>query len=131
MSVTPRYPSPSYLDYPFAVDGAGRAALTLDDDHVRDLIEQVLFTAPGERVMLPTFGCGLLKLVFEPNSVLLAAATELLVRGSLQRWLQYVIDVRSVRVSAEDDTLVVDVEYVRLVDGNTVAVKIVAPGAAA
>src|SRR5947209_20596723 len=127
---TRRYPQLQYLDYPFAVDGAGRAAVTPSDDHVRDMIEQVLFTAPGERVMLPEFGCGLLKLVFEPNSQLLAAATELLVRGSLQRWLEYVIDVSSVRVSAQDAQLVVDVEYVRLVDGRDVAVRILAPGSA-
>jgi phage baseplate assembly protein W len=127
---SPRYPLLRYLDYPFGIDGNGAAALTLADDHVRDLIEQVLFTAPGERVMLPEFGCGLLKLVFEPNSELLAAATELLVRGSLQRWLEYVIDVSSVRVSADEERLVVDVEYVRLVDGREVAVRIVAPGSA-
>ncbi|HEY2160875.1 MAG TPA: GPW/gp25 family protein [Solirubrobacteraceae bacterium] len=127
---TRRYPQPRYLDYPLAIDGSGRAALTLADDHVRDMIEQVLFTAPGERVMLPEFGCGLLKLVFEPNSDLLAAATELLVRGSLQRWLEYVIDVSSVKVRTDDSTLVVDVEYVRLVDGREVAVRIIAPGSA-
>jgi phage baseplate assembly protein W len=127
---TRRYPELNYFDYPFSIDGSGRAALSLADDHVRDLIEQVLFTAPGERVMLPEFGCGLLKLVFEPNSVLLAAATELLVRGSLQRWLEYVIDVTSVKVNATEEQLVVDVEYVRLVDGREVAVRILAPGAA-
>ena len=86
--------SPS--DYPFSIAGGGRAALTLGDDHVRDMIEQVLFTAPGERVMLPEFGCGLLTLDIRAQSELLAAATELLVRGSLQRWLSYVIDVSSV-----------------------------------
>jgi hypothetical protein len=131
MSFSPRYPAPTYLDYPFTIDGSGRAATTLDDDHVRDLIEQVLFTAPGERVMLPEFGCGLLKLVFEPSSMFLAAATELLVRGSLQRWLQYVIDVRSVKVTADEEQLVVALEYVRMIDGNTVSVTIAAPGAAA
>ena len=127
---TRRFPARQYLDYPFAIESSGRAALTLADDHVRDMIEQVLFTAPGERVMLPEFGCGLLKLVFEPNAELLAAATELLVRGSLQRWLEYVIDVTSVKVSADEAELVVDVEYVRLVDGGEVTVRIVAPGAA-
>jgi phage baseplate assembly protein W len=126
----PRYPVPEYLAYPFAVDGSGRAARTVDDEHVREMVEQVLFTAPGERVMLPEFGCGLLKLVFEPNSHLLAAATELLVRGSLQRWLGYVIDVSSVRVSAQEERLVVDVEYVRLVDESAMSIRIVAPGTA-
>jgi phage baseplate assembly protein W len=126
----PRYPVPEYLACPFAVDGSGRAARTVDDEHVREMVEQVLFTAPGERVMLPEFGCGLLKLVFEPNSHLLAAATELLVRGSLQRWLGYVIDVSSVRVSAQEERLVVDVEYVRLVDESAMSIRIVAPGTA-
>jgi phage baseplate assembly protein W len=127
----PRYPVPEYLEFPFAIDGGGRAARTDEDDHVREMIEQVLFTAPGERVMLPEFGCGLLKLVFEPNAHLLAAATELLVRGSLQRWLGYVIDVSSVRVRAEEEQLAVDVEYVRLVDESAVTVQITAPGTAA
>lgn len=131
MNTSPRYPAPRYLDYPLAIEGSGRVAQTLTDDHVRDLIEQVLFTAPGERVMLPEFGCGLLGLVFEPNSVFLAAATELLVRGSLQRWLQYVIDVTKVNVTATDSKLVVEVEYIRLIDGNTVTVQIVPPGGAA
>jgi uncharacterized protein len=122
-------PEPQSLDYPFAVAGDGRAALTLGDDHVRDMIEQVLFTAPGERVMLPDFGCGLLTLTFEPNSQLLAAATQLLVRSSLQRWLGDVIDVASVTVSVEDSTLTVIVQYSRLVDGRQVTEEIVAPGA--
>jgi uncharacterized protein len=122
---------PRSLDYPFSIAGDGRAALTLGDDHVRDMVEQVLFTAPGERVMLPDFGCGLLKLVFEPNSELLAASTELLVRTSLQRWLGDVIDVRTVTVTAVDSTLGIVLEYVRLVDGRRVTEEIVVPGATA
>jgi len=119
---------PRSLDYPFSIAGDGRAALTLGDDHVRDMIEQVLFTAPGERVMLPDFGCGLLTLVFEPNSELLAASTELLVRSSLQRWLGDLIDVRTAKVLAIDSTLLVVIEYVRLVDGRRVTEQIVVSG---
>jgi Bacteriophage baseplate protein W len=122
---------PQSLDYPFSIAGDGRAALTLGDDHVLDMIEQVLFTAPGERVMLPDFGCGLLTLVFEPNSELLAASTELLVRASLQRWLGDLIDVRTVTVVANDSELVVNIEYVRLVDGRKVTEEISVPGAPA
>ena len=115
---------------PLLRGGDRRATLTLGDDHVRDMIEQVLFTAPGERAMLPEFGCGLLTLVFEPNSELLAAATELLVRSSLQRWLGDVIDVRSVSVSNDDSSLVVVIQYARLVDDRLVTEQITAPGAA-
>lgn len=129
MSVPPLRPERHSLDHPFAIGGDGRAVVTLGDDHVRDMVEQVLFTAPGERVMLPEFGCGLLALVFEPNSELLAAATELLVRGSLQRWLGDVIDVSSVSVEAVDERLTIDVRYTRLVDGEETSVRIQAPGA--
>jgi uncharacterized protein len=129
MSVQPLRSERRSLDHPFAIGGDGRTVTTLGDDHVRDMVEQVLFTAPGERVMLPEFGCGLLALVFEPDSELLAAATELLVRGSLQRWLGDVIDVRAVRVAAEDERLTIDVQYMRLVDGQETSVRIQAPGA--
>jgi uncharacterized protein len=119
-----------FLDFPLGVDGAGRMATTPVDDHVRDLIEQVLFTAPGERVNRPDFGCGLRELVFEPNSELLAAAVELRVRGSLQRWLGDVADVQDVRVRADDSRLTVDVVYVRLLDGARVEARFQAPGEA-
>ena len=73
--------------------------------HVRDLIEQVLFTAPGERVMLPDFGSGAARLVFAPNSVEFASATQMLVQASLQRWLGELIVVQGVTVAADDATL--------------------------
>jgi Bacteriophage baseplate protein W len=119
-----------FLDFPLGVDGSGRMATSEADDHTRDLIEQVLFTSPGERPNRPDFGCGLAELVFEPNSVLLAAAVELRVRGSLQRWLGDVIDVEDVRVDADDSRLTVDVTYVRLLDGTTVEARFPAPGEA-
>ena len=83
-----------------------------DDAHVRDLIEQVLFTAPGERVNRPDFGTGLMQLLFAPNSDTLASATQLLVRGALQQWLGDIIQVEDVRVEAEHSTLRVTVEYI-------------------
>jgi uncharacterized protein len=107
----------AHLDYPFGVAGSGRVAGTDVDDHVRDLIHQVLFTRPGERVNRPDFGCGLLELVFRPNSELLAGATELLVRGALQRWVSDVVAVDDIRLVVEDARLVVEVSYTRLRDG--------------
>jgi phage baseplate assembly protein W len=99
------------LDYPFQFDGRGRTAQTTDDDHIRDLIEQALFTSPGERVNRPTFGCGILQLVFAPNSDALASATQQLVQGALQQWLGDLIQVQSVDVQNEDSTLRVKVVY--------------------
>ena len=101
------------VDYPFHFDGRGRTATTDGDDHVRDLIEQVLFTSPGERVNRPEFGCGLKQLVFMPNSDALASATQQLVHGALHRWLEEVIAVESVDVQAIDSSLTVTVVYVR------------------
>jgi phage baseplate assembly protein W len=106
------------LDHPFHFDGTGRTATTDPDDHVRDMIFQVLFTNPGERVNRPDFGCGLGQLVFMPNSGALATASQFLVQGSLQRWLSDVIQVERVQVTAEDERLIVDVAYVRLDSGQ-------------
>lgn len=100
-----------YIDYPFRFDGRGRTAETHGDDHIRDLIEQVLFTTPGERVNRLNFGCGLLRLVFAPNSDELGAATQYLVQGSLQQWLGDLIQVDDVRVESEDAKLLVTVQY--------------------
>lgn len=105
------------LDYPFHVDGRGRIASTTADDHVRDMIEQVLFTNPGERVNRPDFGCGLLLLVFEPNSQPLAIAVQATVRGALQRWLGDAIQLEAVEVVAEESTLLVTVAYRLRTDG--------------
>ena len=100
------------IDYPFHFDGRGRTAQTGDEDHIRDLIEQVLFTSPGERVNRPDFGCGLMQLVFAPNSEELATATQYLVQGSLQRWLGELIQVQSVDVKSDDSIIEVTVQYI-------------------
>ncbi len=108
----------SYLDYPFHFDATGRTATTEADDHVRDLIYQVLFTNPGERVNRPDFGCGLLQLVFMPNSDALAAATQFMVQGALQRWLGDVIQLESVKIENTEERLTVEVNYQRLDTGE-------------
>ncbi len=99
------------LDFPYHFDGRGRTAETEDDAYLRDLIEQVLFTAPGERVNRSTFGSGLSRLVFAPNSDELAAATQLLVQGALQEWLGDLIQVDEVTVTSEEAQLRVTVRY--------------------
>lgn len=100
------------IDHPLHLDARGRTAATSSEDHIRDLIEQVLFTSPGERVNRPAFGTGLLQLVFAPNSEELATATQFLVQGALQQWLGELIQVDTVDVRSTDSTLRVIVEYV-------------------
>ena len=100
------------LDYPYHFDARGRTAATEAGDHIRDLIEQVLFTTPGERVNRPTFGCGVLELLFAPNSDQLAATTQVVVHGALQQWLGDLIQVEHVDVESEDATLRLTITYV-------------------
>ncbi|WP_416181138.1 GPW/gp25 family protein [Chloroflexus sp.] len=100
------------IAFPYAIDGGGRTARADDDAHIRQMIEQLLFTAPGERVNRPSFGAGLRQLIFAPNSPELAAALEFLVQGALQEYLGELIRVESVAIVAEEATLRVTVQYV-------------------
>ena len=99
------------LQYPYQFDGRGHTRDAGEEEYIRGLIEQVLFTAPGERVMRPDFGSGLRQLVFAPNSVELAATVQVLVQGSLQQWLSNLITVEGVEVEADDAALRVTVRY--------------------
>lgn len=99
------------IAFPLRIDGRGRVAEATTEEHIRQAIEQVLFTMPGERVNRPTFGSGLMQLVFAPLSPEVATATQFLAQGALQEWLGDVIQVEGVRVEAEDARLRVTVQY--------------------
>lgn len=99
------------IDFPFHFDSRGRTATTGTDDHIRDMIEQFLFTNAGERVNRPDFGSGLLQMIFAPNSPEMAAAVQFTIQGGLQRWLGDVIEVQAVDVSSEEAILRVSVKY--------------------
>jgi phage baseplate assembly protein W len=99
------------IDYPFRFGNDGRTAGTGLDDHVRDMIEQLLFTSPGERVNRPDFGSGLMQLVFAPNSPELAATLKFGLQASLVQWLGDVIDIVAIDVAAEDAELRVELAY--------------------
>lgn len=99
------------IDYPLHFDGRGRTAETSADEHIRDLIEQVLFTSPGERVNRPTFGSGVLQLIFASLGDELVATTQMTVQGALQQWLGELIQVEAVEVQSEDSSLQVMVQY--------------------
>jgi uncharacterized protein len=99
------------IKFPYRFDHRGHTAATDDDDHIRDMIEQVLFTSPGERVNRPTFGSGLMQLVFEPDSNELATTMQFLVQGALQQWLGDLIEVNGIQVESQESTLKVFVRY--------------------
>ncbi len=100
--------------FPFHVNDAGGVGAITGNDNLRAKILQVLLTSPGERVHLPEFGCGLRDLLFDPNNALLAAATEFTINKALQRWLGDEIQVESVNVQDEAETLSIEILYVRL-----------------
>jgi hypothetical protein len=106
------------MAFPYRFDAQGRTASADDAAHVRDLVEQVLFTRPGERVMRPDFGTGLMQLVFAPASADLASATQVLVESALQQYLGHRLELRGVVVTAGDAVLEVRVDYRLRGDGE-------------
>jgi phage baseplate assembly protein W len=107
------------IDYPFHFDTRGRTARTDDDNHVRDMLEQLLFTNPGERVNRPEFGSGLQQLVFAPNSPELAAALQFTLQAAIDRWLGDVVDIRELTVTSDDAKLTIDLTYAVRRTGET------------
>ncbi|HTA23118.1 MAG TPA: GPW/gp25 family protein [Terriglobales bacterium] len=102
------------LNFPYQFDERGRTQEADLQDYVTQLVEQVLFTSPGERVNMPDFGSGLLQLPFTPTSVEVAAATQFTVQAALQKWLGSYVKVQSVVASAQDAVLTVTVTYTPL-----------------
>lgn len=101
----------THVDFPYGIDSRGRTRRTDDTDYVRDLCEQVLFTAPGERVNRPSFGSGILQTVFAPNSDALAATIEASVKAALDQWIADYADIESISATAEDARLILDISY--------------------
>ena len=114
------------LAFPFSFDTTGRTAEDSLANHVNDMIELILFTAPGERVNLPTFGTGTPQLVFKPNSDVLAAAQQQAIQAGLQQWLSDLIRVNSVQVVAQDATLAVTVPVTKTVWAHCAGVRSIA-----
>ncbi len=101
------------IRYPIAVDaGLGQIAVEADyAEHVEQLIKQVLFTSPGERINRPGFGCGLRRMVFAPNSDVTASLTQVMVFQALEKWLGTLIEVTQVEVNAVEEVLEVRIAY--------------------
>jgi uncharacterized protein len=99
------------LKFPYSFDSTGRTAQTDLPGHISDMILQILLTSPGERVNRPTFGCGVIQLVFAANSDALAGAQQQVIQSALQQWLSDLIQVNAVDVSAQDSTLLITITY--------------------
>jgi uncharacterized protein len=111
------------IAYPFHIDDRGQVADAPYDAHVEQLIEELLFTAPGERVNRPTFGCGVIRLLFAPDDDELATANQFLIQGELQRWLGNLIQVQSLSFQGQGAMLVITVQYVVLRTGRSATAR--------
>lgn len=114
--------------FPYGLDGRGRTATAAYDAHVEQMLELLLFTRPGERVNLPTFGCGLLDQVFAPNSPEIAAALNVTIAAAISLWLRDVVAVTSLDVRAQENRLIVDISYTLLDTGSPASVTLTVPG---
>lgn len=99
------------IKFPYRFNSSGQTARSTYNDHIRELIDQLLFTVPGERVNRPTFGSGLRQLVFEPNSTELAATTQFTIQAALQQWLGDLLEINEVSVLNQDSSLIVTIVY--------------------
>ena len=99
--------------YPIAIDASlGRLQEETDyAEHVEQLMRQVLFTSPGERINRPDFGCGLKRLIFAPNSEVSASLAQVAIFEALRRWLDPVISLNDVKVKAINETLEIRIVY--------------------
>lgn len=114
-----------HFGFPYRIGGDGRTAGATPDEHIRQLIEQILFTAQNERVNRPEFGAGVRQMVFTPNSPEVATAMQHLVQSSLQRWIGGLVEVRGVDVRVVDSTLIAVVRFRALDTAEEQIVRVV------
>lgn len=112
---------------PFQIGALGQPRSASRERVIQQQIEQVLFTLPGERVNRPDFGCGVQRLVFAGASPEIAAAAEYVIRVGLTRFLSDVIRVDTVRVTADEASLFVDVLYTLQATGEEAAFSAARP----
>jgi hypothetical protein len=102
-----------HVHYPFAIDSESGTVATEDrwDTYVRQLIKQVLFTSPGERVNRPDFGCGVRRMVFMPLNSATANLAKVTLYQALEKWLGSAIAVDQIEVDVEESTLKIEIAY--------------------
>jgi phage baseplate assembly protein W len=116
------------IAFPYGLDDRGRTATATYGDHVEQMLELLLLTRPGERVNLPTFGCGLLDQAFAPNSPEIAAALNVTIAAAINLWLQDVVSVTSLNATAQDGQLIVNIAYTVLPTGSPASLTLSVPG---
>ena len=110
-----RLPRTAYMKFPFRIEAEGPATSTRMP-HIREQVEQVLFTSPGERVFRPDFGFGARQHVFEPNAAPLWELARSRLFGSLAEALAGEVDPKTLKVEVgpgpgQPEVLLVQITY--------------------
>jgi phage baseplate assembly protein W len=100
-----------FLSFPYQFDEEFKTKVGQSPRNIRELIEQVIFVAPQERLNRPDFGVGILQYIFAPNSEYAAETLEGDIESALTLWLSEILVVEDVTVRAEESTLFVRVSY--------------------
>src|SRR5262245_6235911 len=111
------------LQFPFQVSERGVAATSGRLDVIRQQLEQLLLTMPGERVNRPDFGCGVQRLVFAGASPEAAAAAEYVIGTAINKYMAELIQLDAVRVTVDASTMYIDILYTVLDSGAELAVS--------
>lgn len=105
----------SRLAFPFGTAASGRAATVEDggDAHVRQMLELLVLTMPGERVMRPTFGSPVAQMLFAPADAAIAHALEAALHAAIEQGLSDLLELRDLKVAFDEDeaALLIDIVY--------------------
>lgn len=99
--------------FPVGVDAAGAIRMSEYEEDIKEAIRIILFTAKGERVMRPDFGCGIHNYVFEAISTSVLGLMESSVREALMRW-EPRIELIAVKVLTDrisEGILIISIDY--------------------
>jgi len=101
----------------FPLQPAQAAALLDGMALIRQSVETILDTEPGERIMLPAFGCGLRRYLMEPNSLTTRTAIAEDISAALQSWEPRIRLTNVAVTPGEDPSQVwIEIAYVRVAD---------------
>lgn len=105
----------SRLAFPFSPATSGRSSTVAygGDAHVRQMLELLIFSLAGERVMRPELSSPVMQMVFGAGNGPVAIGLQAALQASITQWLGHVLELRdlSVKFDEKDVALEVVVTY--------------------
>lgn len=100
-----------YKKFPFQFNLYGHISSTTYDLHIQEMLEQILFTSPGERVNRPDFGCGVELMVFGSTSPEILSVKQTQINSQIQKWLGHLIQVLEVKITTNENRVEILIRY--------------------